>query len=113
MVETKEKYFIIDFDSTFTKVEALDVLVEISLEKSPNRDEALQEIKNITDQGMDGTLDLRQSLEKRIEILKANIGMAWTLGQRRKLSGNSISAWEVRHFLHAGLQDASDRVRRG
>jgi D-3-phosphoglycerate dehydrogenase len=64
--------FIIDFDSTFTQVEALDILGEISLANHPERDIRLQAIKDITDQGMDGSLTFRESLEKRIEILQAN-----------------------------------------
>ena len=64
--------FIIDFDSTFTQVEALDILGEISLANHPERDVRLQAIKDITDQGMDGSLTFRESLEKRIEILQAN-----------------------------------------
>ena len=55
MLSMKEtKYFIIDFDSTFTQVEALDVLAEIALKNNENRTKAVQEIKDITDQGMDG-----------------------------------------------------------
>jgi D-3-phosphoglycerate dehydrogenase len=64
--------FIIDFDSTFTQVEALDILGEISLANHPERVVRLQAIKDITDQGMDGSLTFRESLEKRIEILQAN-----------------------------------------
>ncbi|MCH7409841.1 phosphoglycerate dehydrogenase [Belliella sp. DSM 111904] len=64
--------FIIDFDSTFTQVEALDVLGEISLKEDPKRDEKLKAIKDITDLGMEGTLNFRESLEKRLEILEAN-----------------------------------------
>lgn len=64
--------FIIDFDSTFTQVEALDILGEISLSKDPARDEKLQAIKDITDKGMDGSITFRDSLEQRLEILKAN-----------------------------------------
>jgi len=66
------KKFVIDFDSTFTRVEALDILGEISLENDPEREQKLKAIKNITDQGMGGTVDFRESLEKRLEILKAN-----------------------------------------
>ena len=33
------KYFVIDFDSTFTKVEAFDVLADISLNGHPDKDE--------------------------------------------------------------------------
>jgi D-3-phosphoglycerate dehydrogenase len=63
--------FIIDFDSTFTQVEALDILGEISLATDPDRDKKLQSIINITDKGMDGTLTFRESLEQRILILNA------------------------------------------
>lgn len=65
------KHFIIDFDSTFTKVEALDILGEISLENHPEKNERLQAIKDITDQGMEGRLSFRESLEARIELLDA------------------------------------------
>jgi D-3-phosphoglycerate dehydrogenase len=63
--------FIIDFDSTFTQVEALDILGEISLATDPDRDKKLQSIINITDKGMDGTLTFRESLEQRVLILNA------------------------------------------
>jgi D-3-phosphoglycerate dehydrogenase len=66
------KYFIIDFDSTFTKVEALDVLGEISLADSENKEEVLEKIKNITNQGMAGGISFKQSLEQRLDLLHAN-----------------------------------------
>ncbi len=64
--------FIIDFDSTFTQVEALDILGEISLASDPDRDEKLQAIKDITDKGMEGSLTFRESLEQRLDILQAS-----------------------------------------
>ncbi len=66
------KYFIIDFDSTFTQVEALDVLAEISLKDNENQAKAIEEIKSITDQGMEGGMSFRESLKRRIDILEAN-----------------------------------------
>jgi len=65
-------YFIIDFDSTFTQVEALDILGEISLANHSERVERLQRIKEVTDQGMAGELSLRESLDARINILDAH-----------------------------------------
>lgn len=70
MPQTKK--FIIDFDSTFTQVEALDILGEISLEKDPERESKLQAIKDITDLGMEGSLTFRDSLIQRLEILNAS-----------------------------------------
>jgi D-3-phosphoglycerate dehydrogenase / 2-oxoglutarate reductase len=66
------KYFVIDFDSTFTKVEALDVLGEICLKDLQKKDEVLNEIKAITDLGMEGKISFRESLERRVALLKAN-----------------------------------------
>lgn len=67
-----QKHFVIDFDSTFTRVEALDVLCEISLRGQPDAAESLQRIKDITDLGMEGKISFRESLEQRLEILKAH-----------------------------------------
>jgi len=67
----KIKKFIIDFDSTFTRVEALDILGELSLANDPRQKEKLQAIKDITDKGMDGSLTFRESLEQRLDILQA------------------------------------------
>ncbi|WP_034891023.1 phosphoglycerate dehydrogenase [Gillisia sp. Hel_I_29] len=66
------RHYVIDFDSTFTQVEALDVLGEISLENQPDKDERLQELKSLTDRGMGGELALRESLSLRLDLLKAN-----------------------------------------
>ncbi len=65
------KYFVIDFDSTFTKVEALDVLGEISLKANAQKDNILEQIKSITDRSMEGELSFRQSLNERIKLLEA------------------------------------------
>lgn len=72
MSKGNKKYFIIDFDSTFTQVEALDILGEISLKDSPDRADRLQQIKDITDKGMNGSFSFRESLEQRINILNAH-----------------------------------------
>lgn len=67
-----DKHFVVDFDSTFTTVEALDVLGEIALEGRPDKDDRLGKIKEITDRGMSGELSFRASLEERIDLLKAH-----------------------------------------
>lgn len=63
------KYFVIDFDSTFTKVEAFDVLADISLKDHPEKDERKKQIVQITNQGMDGSISFRESLERRLNLL--------------------------------------------
>ncbi len=63
------KYFVIDFDSTFTKVEAFDVLADISLSDHPEKETIKQQIIDITNLGMNGEISFRESLEKRLELL--------------------------------------------
>lgn len=67
-----KQYFIIDFDSTFTKVEALDILAEISLKDDQNKSEGIKKIKDVTDKAMSGNLSFRESLTERIRVLKAH-----------------------------------------
>ena len=70
--EEEKQYFVIDFDSTFTQVEALDILGEISLSNHPEKNARLQKIKDITDLGMAGEMSLRESLIARIQLLNGN-----------------------------------------
>ncbi len=71
MITTKRNY-IFDFDSTLTKVEALDVLAEITLTDNPRKEAIIQEIIDITNLGIDGEISFTESLERRIKLLKAN-----------------------------------------
>lgn len=69
---TTQQYFIIDFDSTFTQVEALDELARISLKDRPDREEIYQQIDDLTNASMEGRLSFTQSLEARVKLLNAN-----------------------------------------
>lgn len=71
MVEVGRKY-VFDFDSTLTRVEALDVLAEMTLQGKSNKDEVINEIQKITNLGIDGDISFTESLEKRIKLLNAN-----------------------------------------
>ncbi len=70
-METK-RTFVFDFDSTLTRVEALDVLAEMTLQGNPDRDAIVAEIQEITNLGIDGDISFTESLERRIRLLKAN-----------------------------------------
>ncbi|RYZ91716.1 MAG: phosphoserine phosphatase, partial [Sphingobacteriaceae bacterium] len=65
-------HFIIDFDSTFTQVEALDELARISLKTHPDREKIYKEIEDLTNLAMEGKLSFSQSLEARVKLLQAN-----------------------------------------
>lgn len=64
--------FIIDFDSTFTQVEALDELARISLKNHPDREKIYQQIEDLTNLAMEGKLSFSESLEGRVKLLNAN-----------------------------------------
>jgi D-3-phosphoglycerate dehydrogenase len=68
----EKKIFIIDFDSTITKVEGLDQLAAIALAHSSDGTKVVQQIKELTDAGMNGELSLSESLSRRMSLLNAN-----------------------------------------
>lgn len=63
---------IIDFDSTFVQVEALDCLARIALRNHPEKHIRLGEIERITKLGMEGLISFDQSLKKRFALLDAD-----------------------------------------
>ncbi|MCW5517104.1 phosphoglycerate dehydrogenase [Muriicola sp. Z0-33] len=71
MIEVGRKY-VFDFDSTLTRVEALDVLAEMTLAGKSDREEVIHEIQAITNLGIDGDISFTESLERRIKLLKAH-----------------------------------------
>lgn len=71
MIEVGRKY-VFDFDSTLTRVEALDVLADMTLKGSSNRDDITREIQEITNLGIDGDISFTESLERRIRLLHAH-----------------------------------------
>ncbi len=71
MIAVGRKY-VFDFDSTLTRVEALDVLAEMTLQGRPEREEIIKEIQHITNLGIDGDISFTESLERRIKLLGAN-----------------------------------------
>lgn len=66
-----DKYFIIDFDSTLTRVEAMDLLASISLQGLPQKVAAEARIRELTDLGMNGEISFRDSLKERLLLLEA------------------------------------------
>jgi D-3-phosphoglycerate dehydrogenase len=73
MLHTNEQtFYIIDFDSTFTKVEGLDELADIALAGNSNRERIVQQIRDLTDKGMNGEMAFAEGLEARIKLLQAN-----------------------------------------
>ena len=71
MVATNRKY-VFDFDSTLTRVEALDVLAEMTLKDKSDKDEIVNKIQEITNLGIDGDISFTESLERRIKLLNAH-----------------------------------------
>lgn len=63
--------FLFDFDSTFTQVEALDILAEISL-SGTNKQKQLNKITELTNKGMSGDLSFSESLNERMKILSGS-----------------------------------------
>jgi D-3-phosphoglycerate dehydrogenase len=67
----RSRFYIIDFDSTFTQVEALDELARISLKNHPGREKIYQQIDELTHLAMEGRLSFGESLQQRVSLLEA------------------------------------------
>lgn len=67
----QKNIYIIDFDSTFTQVEALDELARISLKNHPDKEAIYQKIEDYTNLAMEGKLSFGESLAQRVKLLEA------------------------------------------
>jgi len=67
----QKNIYIIDFDSTFTQVEALDELARISLKKHPEKEAIFKKIEDLTNLAMEGKLSFSESLAQRVKLLDA------------------------------------------
>ncbi len=65
-------YIIIDFDSTFSRVEGLDELAVIALQNHPQKDEIVAKITQITHLGMEGKMSFESALKERVSLLDAS-----------------------------------------
>ena len=63
---------IIDFDSTFIKVETLDILAAVCFENETDKANKINAITDITKKAMNGDIPFDKALKKRIKILNAN-----------------------------------------
>ena len=61
---------IVDFDSTFIRDETLDEIAKFLFLSNKLSKDIEQKITDITHQAMNGSLDFRQSLKKRVKLLK-------------------------------------------
>ena len=66
----KDWTLILDFDSTIIKGESLDLLAETVFENRLEPNLKLQEIKKLTDEGMEGRISFQESLNRRLKILE-------------------------------------------
>ncbi|MFX0556779.1 phosphoglycerate dehydrogenase [Maribacter sp. CXY002] len=103
MVAASRKY-VFDFDSTLTRVEALDVLAEMTLEGKSNKEEVIKEIQHITNLGIDGDISFTESLERRIKLLNAHKDdLDKLVGELRQKISKSIAA--NKDFFHQFSED--------
>ncbi|MCI0448538.1 MAG: phosphoglycerate dehydrogenase [Chlorobi bacterium] len=88
-----KKYFIIDFDSTFIKVEALEELAEISLKKDKGKETKIAKVRELTLGAMNGEVSFTKSLKERIRLLNANKSHLVALSRKlnSKISRSIIS----------------------
>ena len=103
-----DQYFIIDFDSTFTQVEALDELARISLKNHPDREKIYKQIEDFTNASMEGKLSFTQSLENRVKRLKVGSARRFSRTTRKALAADLRSILAPEYATRA--RDIANRM---
>jgi len=77
-MKLKNTIFIFDVDSTIIKGETLEEVIELAISNQTNKNILLKKIQEITNLGMEGKLDFRKSLERRlgtVQILQKHLDL--------------------------------------
>ena len=89
-------YYIIDFDSTFVQVEALEELARIALKGNKKKNKVLKEIEELTSKGIEGEISFEDGLARRLDLIEARREHLEQLIKRlRKKVSTSISRNEA------------------
>ncbi len=66
---SKSWTLILDFDSTIVQVESLDELAKIALHHHPGKENRVEQIVKLTNEGMAGQITFEDSLQQRLAML--------------------------------------------
>jgi len=61
-----------DFDSTVCTKESLDEVIALALKEYPDQQGLAEKVESITNQGMNGELDFKESVKARLEVCPLN-----------------------------------------
>ncbi|MEM7038108.1 MAG: phosphoglycerate dehydrogenase, partial [Bacteroidota bacterium] len=69
-----DQHYIIDFDSTFVQVEALEELARIALKGKgkKKKEKVLAKIEELTNKGIEGEISFTDGLRQRLQLIKAH-----------------------------------------
>lgn len=97
---------VLDFDSTFTQVEALDVLAGQLFAADPARQTDLNAIRELTDLAMSGEIGFGEALLRRVQLLKPTREDIAALAEHLK---SQVSASIIRN--QKALKDYAGNIR--
>ncbi|NCP66791.1 HAD-IB family phosphatase [bacterium] len=73
-----------DFDSTVCIKESLDEVITLALKEYPEKKGLVERVEKITNQGMNGELDFKESVQARLEVCPLNLVHFTLTGQHLK-----------------------------
>jgi HAD superfamily phosphoserine phosphatase-like hydrolase len=73
-----------DFDSTVCTKESLDEVIALALKEYPEKPGLVGQVEKITNQGMNGELDFKESVRARLEVCPLNLVHFNLTGQHLK-----------------------------
>lgn len=73
-----------DFDSTVCRKESLDEVIALALKEYPDQQDLVEKVESITNKGMNGELDFKESVKARLEVCPLNRAHFELTGQHLK-----------------------------
>lgn len=73
-----------DFDSTVVTKESLDEVIALALKNHPQKEKLTAQVEAITNQGINGELDFKQSVEARLAVCELNRCQFEAVGKKLK-----------------------------
>jgi D-3-phosphoglycerate dehydrogenase len=94
-----------DFDSTLVDIESFDELIATSMTDTPDKEEALKKVREVTRKGMEGKMAFQDSLINRLNVSNIQEDMFSSFAER--LKGHVTKGFD--NYIRA-LQNAGHKV---
>jgi len=99
-----DNFLVVDFDSTFVELEALEEIAKEALKENPEKEKIQNKIQEITQKGMRGEISFFDSLRSRLELFSSSREDVEAIAQKMKDSVTESFLKNKKFFQKNGEQ---------